>query len=70
MQKIRDYVENFKKHNKMNEHYTMRGSELFATIDEVKTDAFRTVVSLFEFGYAKGYRAAMSEMKKKGGARV
>ena len=68
MEKIKEYVENFKKHNKMNEHYTMRGAELFATIDEAKTDAFRAVVSLFEFGYAKGYRAALAEMKKKGGA--
>lgn len=65
MQKIKDYIENFKKHNKMNEHYTMRGAELFAIIDEVKTDTFKTVVSLFEFGYAKGYRAAMAEMKKR-----
>lgn len=67
MESIKKYVENFKKHNQMNEHYTMRGAELFATIDEVRTDAFRAVVSLFEFGYAKGYRAAQAEMKQKGG---
>lgn len=68
MQKIEDYIKNFKKHNKVNEHYDMRGAELFAIIAEIKTDTFKTVVSLFEFGYAKGYRAAMAEMKKKGGA--
>ena len=46
----------------------MRGAELFAVVDEVKTDTFKTIVSLFEFGYAKGYRAALAEMKQKGGA--
>ena len=68
MESIKKYVENVKKRNKMNEHYTMRGAELFAVVDEVKTDTFKTIVSLFEFGYAKGYRAALAEMKQKGGA--
>ena len=66
MESIKKYVENFKKRNKMNEHYTMRGAELFAVVDEVKTDTFKTIVSLFEFGYAKGYRAALAEMRMKG----
>lgn len=66
MESIKKHVENFKKHNQINKYYTMRGAELFATIDEVRTDAFRAVVSLFEFGYAKGYRAALAEMEKKG----
>lgn len=70
MESIKKYVENFKKRNKINEYYAMRGEELLSAVSESRADIFHTVISLFEFGYAKGYRAAMAEMKKKGGAAV
>lgn len=63
MEKIIKYINNFKKHNKMNAHYTMRWDELSVTTDEAKTDTARTLILLFEFGYVKGYRAALAEMK-------
>ncbi len=66
MESIEKYVENFKKRKKMNMNYTMRGEELFAVAKEAEKDTFHTIVSVFDFGYAKGYRAAMAEMKKGG----
>ena len=41
--------------------------EVFSASDY--NGAFKVITTLFDFGYAKGYRAAMAEMKK-GGARV
>lgn len=63
MEKIIKYINNFKKHNKMNAHYTMRSGELSVTTDEARTDTSGTLILLFEFGYVKGYRAALAEMK-------
>lgn len=40
--------------------------EVFAVYDA--NGAFKVVATLFDFGYAKGYRAAMAEMKKGGAA--
>ena len=36
--------------------------EVFAAHDA--NGAFKVVATLFDFGYAKGYRAALAEMKK------
>lgn len=66
MKKIRRYVENFFKTNKGNEKYQMYASEMTAIKDEMKVDPFGAISTLFNYGYAKGYRAAVAEMKEGG----
>lgn len=73
MQKIRDYINRFFGKTKKNQNYTMRSDELFAFMEEIMSSrepkgAFVVAGTLFDFGYAKGYRAAMAEMKKGGAA--
>lgn len=69
MKKIKKYVENFFKTNKGNARYQMHASEMTACKDAMKKDPFDAINTLFCYGYAKGYRAAVSEMKE-GGATV
>lgn len=73
MEKIKKYVERFFKSTKKNAEYGMSFSELESGMKEVicATDvngAFSIINTLFNFGYAKGYRAALAEMKKGGAA--
>ena len=66
MQKIKKYVENFFKTNEGNTRYAMYTDEMTACKDAMKVDPFGTICTLFNYGYAKGYRAAVSEMEKGG----
>lgn len=71
MQKIRDYINRFFSKTRKNQNYTMRSDELFAFMEEIMSSrepngAFVAAGTLFDFDYAKGYRAAMAEMKKNG----
>lgn len=66
MDKIKKYIESFFKNNKKNVCYDMNLREIFLLeeyANENKKAAFSTT---FNYGYAKGYRAAMAEMKKGG----
>lgn len=72
MQKIRDYIDRFFGKTRKNQNYTMRSDELFVFMNEIMNSrepngAFVAAGTLFDFGYVKGYRAALAEMKKKGG---
>lgn len=69
MDKIKRYVENFFKETKADKKYQMRTSEMEACKNAMAADPFRTICTLFDYGYAKGYRAAVAEMNK-GGAEV
>lgn len=73
MDKIKKYVDRFFSKTTKNRHYIMKSDEMFAFMDEITNagdanDAFRTVCTLFNFGYVKGYRAAQAEIRKGGGA--
>lgn len=68
MKKIKKYVENFFKTNKGNTRYQMYASEMTACKDAMKINPFDTINTLFCYGYAKGYRAAVAEMKEGGAA--
>ncbi len=72
MDKIKKYVERFFKTTKRNLRYSVSLGECKEVVDTVKNvdefDGIFVLANFFEFGYAKGYRAAMAEMKKKGGA--
>lgn len=67
MQKIKKYIENFLKHNTMNGRYGMYYDEVVSCINAFEGNQPSTICTVFDYGYAKGYRAAMAEIKQKGG---
>ena len=70
MQKIRDYIDRFFKCKKKNSAYTLTSDDAVSFMREFQSadgnGMFRTIITLFEYGYIKGYRAAKAEMKKAG----
>ena len=70
MEKARKYVERFFKATRHNIRYTMNLKEAMAFRKEAETGdcdhRIHVLCLLFDYGYAKGYRAALSEMKKGG----
>ncbi len=67
MESIRKYVANFLKKHERNRRLTMKFSELMSAVDMAKNGKPAEAISdVFSYGYAKGYRAAMAEMKKGG----
>ena len=68
MEKIKKYVERFFKNNAKNRNYALSTGEVIAFANELQdtNKLFYTILALFNYGYAKGYRAALAEMKKKG----
>lgn len=71
MQKIRDYIDRFFKGKKLNRNYVLTTSEMNTLMEELQfadeNKLFYTITTLFRYGYIKGYRAALAEMKKGGG---
>lgn len=70
MDKIKNHINRFFDRNKKNERYTFGSVEMRIFIDAAMNakDAnrvFGTVTTIFDYGYVKGYRAAMSEIKKR-----
>ena len=63
MKKIKKYVENFFKTNSGNARYQMYADEMTACKDAMIINPFDTINTLFNYRYAKGYRAAQAEMK-------
>lgn len=70
MDKIKRYVEDFLKTTKVKEKDQLYTNEMDACKKAMTVDPFRTICTLFNYGYAKGYRAAVAEMEKRGGAVV
>lgn len=70
MDKIKRYVENFHKTTKIKEEDQLHTNERDACKKAMEVDPFRTICTLFNYGYVKGCRAAMAEMKKEGGTAV
>lgn len=71
MDKIKKYIKRFFEHKEINDDYDMLVSE-WNTLSKEASQQSQTanIISVtFNFGYAKGYRAALAEMKK-GGATV
>jgi len=68
MEKIKKYIENFLKHNTMNDRYGIYYDEVVSCINALERGKPSTICTVFDYGYAKGYRAALAEMKKGGTA--
>lgn len=66
MEKIRKYVERFMKTHSKNRCYGMYANEVGEIRNAIENKPFDAVMLIFDYGYAKGYRAAMAEMKKGG----
>lgn len=68
MDKIKRYIDRFLKSKEINGDYDMFVSE-WRTLSKEARQQSKTaeIISVtFNFGYAKGYRAALAEMKKGG----
>lgn len=70
MEKIKKYVERFFKDTKRNIRYMISTGECEDIVSAIKNsdgwDAISAACKTFDYGYAKGYRAALAEMKKGG----
>lgn len=70
MDRIRNYIGRFLKTNKMNRAYELSTREMIIFFNEMgNADGNKfccAICTLFDYGYVKGYRAAMAEMKKGG----
>lgn len=66
MEKIKKYVDKFFKTTKVNIRYSISLEECKAFVHAIKNkdefDGIFVVSDAFNFGYAKGYRAAMAKM--------
>ncbi len=66
MEKIRKYIEKFFKRHEKNVRYDMKLYEIFLLerfASENRNAAFATT---FDYGYVKGYKAALAELRKGG----
>lgn len=66
MDKIKKYIEKFLKEKEMNKRFSISLKDLFLIKGAAKHNAMDAIVTTFDYGYAKSYRAAMSEVKKGG----
>lgn len=68
MDKIENYIIRFFKKVKMKDAYDMPTKEFSILSNMAKGNPINATGVTFLFGYVKGYRAAMAEMKKGGAA--
>ncbi len=70
MDKIKRYVDRFIKKVKANSRYDMSVLEWKILAQEaISGDILNTIGVTFNFGYIKGYKAAIAEMKKSKGSK-
>lgn len=70
MDKIKSYIDCFFRHREVNNGYDMVVHEWQTLAAEARQPekTADVICTTFSFGYAKGYKAALAEMKQKGGA--
>ena len=68
MEAIRKYIERFFKRYEKNVRYDMNLHEIFLLEEFASKNRNAAFATTFDYGYAKGYRAAIAEMKKGGAA--
>lgn len=70
MEKIKSYVERFFRTKEMKRSYQLSAVEVGSLLAEMSgadgNKLFAMICTLFNYGYAKGYRACQAEMKKGG----
>jgi len=68
MEKIKKYIDRFFKKTEIRNGYDMCQKEWRALSEKAKEEPVDATGISFLYGYAKGYRAAVAEMKKGGAA--
>jgi len=69
MESIRKYIAKFLENHEQNIRFNMKANECASVIEMARNGKpVEAVYTVFRFGYAKGYRAAMAEMRKGGAA--
>ncbi len=72
MDKIKSYIDHFFQREDKNQNYTLSIGDVSTFINEIQgadvNGLFCTILTLFNYGYVKGYRAALAKTRKKGGA--
>ena len=69
MENINKYINNFTRRHKENSRFAMKASDILSAVRLVKGGNPADVIcNIFRYGYAKGYSACESEMKKGGAA--
>lgn len=66
MDKIEKYVARFFKKNRRNPYYVLYTGEIIKLAVRCGAKLPDTIVLTFDYGYAKGYRAALAEIRKGG----
>ena len=63
IEKMKKYIERTKIREKPTTPYTMCTNEMNAVYQEMQSNPFNAICLLFEYGKAKGYRAAKAERR-------
>ena len=66
MESIEKYVKKFLNNHEKNVRYDMNLHEIFLLEEFANKNKIAAFTTTFDYGYAKGYRAALAEMKKGG----
>lgn len=66
---MKSYTERFFRGNKKNVRYSMKSNEAMEAMHEIlrlkdANGAFEVICTLFNYGYAKGYRARQAEERR------
>lgn len=68
MEEIKKYIDRFFSRKKNWRNCTMYVHEMLAVAEETEVSMFDAISDTFNLGYARCYRAALADRKKKGGA--
>lgn len=64
IEKIKKYVAETEINPDAIKQYTIYLSDIQAFYEAVQIDSYKTIMAIFEYGRAKGYRAAKAEARK------
>lgn len=65
VEKIERYIEKTTLSPDISRRYQIESAEAFALLDAMKDSPYITIQTIFEYGRAKGYRAAKAEARMK-----
>lgn len=68
MDKIKKYVERFFKSEEKNRNYSLSTEDMIEFFKEIQSadgnGLFHAILTIFNYGYVKGYRSCKAEQKK------
>lgn len=63
IEKMKRYIERTKMSEKTTHNYAIGSAEIGVFFDEIEKDWFGTICMIYNYGRAKGYRAAKAEVR-------